>query len=73
MALHQRLAEQADTIRDLRARLDAEAEERRTAQAKLTALLTDRTSPAPDQRVAETAGVSAPRRSWWPWRRRAES
>lgn len=47
-------AQLLDEIADLRRRLDAEAEERRAAQAKLTALLTD-------QRTA-------PRRAWWPWR-----
>lgn len=35
------------TIRDLRARLDAEAEERRKTQAQLTALLTDQREKAP--------------------------
>jgi len=47
--------EQAETIRDLRARLDASETERRQLQTQLTAVLTD-------QRAT-------PRRSWWPWRR----
>lgn len=38
------VTEQADTIRDLRARLDAESEERRKVQMQLTALLSP---PAP--------------------------
>jgi hypothetical protein len=38
------VAQQQETIRDLRARLDAEAEERRRVQAQLTGLLTDRRS-----------------------------
>src|SRR4051812_24201772 len=54
MALHQRIAEQADTIRDLRHQRDADAEERR----RLTLVLADRTSPP-----------AAPKRAWWPWRR----
>jgi hypothetical protein len=41
------LADREETIRDLRARLDAEAEERRRVQAQLTALLSGkRESPA---------------------------
>lgn len=52
--LTQQLADRDATIRDLRGRLDAEAEERR----RLTAVLADqRTTPAPK------------RRSWLPWRR----
>ena len=51
--LRERLTEKDDVIRDLRARLDAEAEERRQAQARLTALLTD-------QRPTRL-------RKWWPW------
>lgn len=53
VALHQRIAEQAETIRDLRARLDTEGGERRqaqgqlaAAQAQLTALLTDQRPPS---------------------------
>ena len=49
VALHRLLAEREETIRDLRARLDAEAAERRQAQAQLTAILGDR----------------RPRRRWW--------
>src|SRR5512132_127614 len=55
--LRERLAEQAETIADLRRRLDAEAQERRQVQARLTGLLTD-----------ERAQPAA-RRGWWPWRR----
>lgn len=58
-----RLADAHDQIDDLRCRLDAEAEERRTAQAKLTAVLTD-------QRAASSVSGLGPRRSWWPWPRR---
>ena len=42
-----RVAEQADTIRDLRTRLDAESEERRKVQVQLTAVLADLRSPPP--------------------------
>ena len=61
-ALHARIAEQAETIRDLRTRLDSEAEERR----RLLMLLTD-------QRAKTAPGAELPpapaRRSWWPWQR----
>lgn len=46
-------------VEDLRRRLDKEAEERRAAQAQVTALLTDQ-RPAP-----AVAPQSAPRRRWW--------
>jgi excisionase family DNA binding protein len=42
-----------EVVDDLRRRLDASEAERRQAQERLTALLTDQ----------------RPRRSWWPWRR----
>jgi hypothetical protein len=45
-----RIAEKDDTIADLRRRLDQEAEERRQAQARVMALLTDQHKP---------------RRRWW--------
>ena len=48
-ALHQRIAEQMETIRDLRVRLDAEAGERRKVQAQLTGLLTDQRAPAAEE------------------------
>ena len=54
------LADRADTIADLRARLDREGEERR----KLATILTDQTRPA----AAETPAVNqaaALRRPWW--------
>jgi len=47
--------EQAETIRDLRARLDRAEEERHQLQVQLTALLTDQ------------RGTVA-RRAWWRWR-----
>ena len=57
--LRERLAEKDATIDDLRRRLDRSEEERRQAQERVTALLTD-------QRPA----VQPPaRRGWWPWRR----
>jgi hypothetical protein len=58
-ALQRLLDDREDTIRDLRARLDASEAERRAAQAQVAALLTDQrpTAPAPA------------RRSWWRWRR----
>jgi septal ring factor EnvC (AmiA/AmiB activator) len=49
-AAEMRIAEKDDTIADLRRRLDAENEERRQAQARVMALLTDQ---------------SKPRRRWW--------
>src|SRR5215471_19486308 len=53
------------TIRDLRQRLDAEVEERRRVQERLTALLTHRQtgSVPPVQRPATT--VSTSRVPWW--------
>jgi hypothetical protein len=45
-------------IADLRRQRDREAEERRQAQAQLTALLTDQRPAAP----------APARRSWWRWR-----
>jgi hypothetical protein len=63
-AAAERLADKDAVIEDLRRRLDAEAEERRRAQAQLTALLTDqRQQPAPQPAA----------RSWWKfWRARGE-
>jgi hypothetical protein len=57
--LRARLADKDAVIEDLRQRLDREGEERRQAQAKLTALLTDR---------REMREPPRPRRSWWRWR-----
>ena len=51
--LRERLVEKDDVIGDLRRRLDQSEAERRQAQERLTALLTD-------QRPAR-------RRRWWPW------
>jgi excisionase family DNA binding protein len=51
--LRERLTEKDETISDLRRRLDDSETERRQAQERLTALLTDQ----------------RPRRSLWPWRR----
>ncbi len=50
--LRERLDDKDGVINDLRRRLDDETEERRTAQAKLTALLTDQRATAP-QKTAE--------------------
>lgn len=55
-AADQRLIDKDAVIDDLRERLDREGEERRQAQAQLTALLSDQRSPEPQ-----------PRRSWWRW------
>jgi hypothetical protein len=53
------------TIRDLRQRLDAEVEERRRVQERLTALLTHRqTGSVPSVRRPETT-VSTSRLPWW--------
>lgn len=76
-----RLAEKDDTIADLRRRLDQEAEERRQAQTRLTALLTDQRaraaepaavlpdplSPLPKLPEPEAAVSPPPRRRWWRW------
>jgi hypothetical protein len=51
--MRERLAEKDETITDLRRRLDDSEQERRQAQERLTAMLTD-------QRPAK-------RRKWWPW------
>ncbi len=66
--LREMLSREQDTVADLRARLDAEAEERR----RLTALLThqaDKPTPAPAPEPAPQAPVqfqAQPRqRSWW--------
>jgi hypothetical protein len=45
-----RLTEKDETITDLRTRLDREGEERRQAQAQLTALLTDQSQTRPKTR-----------------------
>ncbi len=50
--LRERLDDKDGVINDLRRRLDDETEERRAAQAKLTALLTDQRATAP-QKAAE--------------------
>lgn len=62
---HGLLREQIELLRserdDLRRRLDAETEERRTAQAKLTALLTDQRTTTPKKaaegRLARAWGI----------------
>lgn len=56
-SFEERLADKDTVIDDLRQRLDREGEERRQAQAQLTALLTD-------QREKGTG------RSWWPFGKR---
>ena len=55
--LQERLADKDTVIDDLRQRLDREGEERRQAQAQLTALLTDQREPV--------------RRRWWQRRKAA--
>ena len=60
-ALNERLS---DEVSDLRARLDAEAEERR----RLTALLTyqpEKPTPAPVPEPAPQTQARPPQRSWW--------
>ena len=66
-ALRQRIAEQADPIRDLRIRLDAseeerrhEAAERRRVQERLTAVLTHRSSSS-----VPAVQPAAARVPWW--------
>lgn len=58
----QLLADRADQIADLRARLNLEGEERR----KLTAILTDQRGVAA---LESGDGNATQRRAWWPWRR----
>jgi len=52
-----------ETIRDLRQRLDAESEERRRAQERLTALLTHR--HAGSVPAVNSPTLTGPRRPWW--------
>jgi hypothetical protein len=51
-ALEERLADKDSVIHDLRQRLDREGEERRQAQARLTALLTDQRPKEPPNVIA---------------------
>jgi hypothetical protein len=63
-ALQRLLDDREATIRDLRARLDAETEERRRVQERLTGLLTHRQAGSvPPVRKTEPASVS--RVPWW--------
>jgi hypothetical protein len=63
-ALRQRIAEQVETIRNLWQRLDAEGEERRRVQERLTGLLTHRQAGSvPLVQKTETASVA--RVPWW--------
>ena len=59
--LQGRLADSHETVADLRRRLDEEREERRAAQERIAALLTDQRATAP---------AAASRRSWRLWGRR---
>jgi excisionase family DNA binding protein len=52
------------TISDLRVRLDRSEEERRQTQARLSALLEDKTAPP-----APAASTAPAKRGWWSWRR----
>jgi hypothetical protein len=70
--LRERLTEKDDVIRDLRARLDAEAEERRQAQARLTAPAY-RSAPneaAESVTASNIGGSSRPSSVWEVHRRR---
>jgi len=58
--LRERVAEQAETIRYLKQRLDAEADERRRVQERLTALLTHRSSSSVPAVQSATVRVA-----WW--------
>jgi hypothetical protein len=64
-ALHQRIAEQAETIRNLWQRLDAEGEERRRVQERLTGLLTHRQAAGSVPLVQKTETASVARVPWW--------
>src|SRR5262249_19196882 len=57
------IARQDETIRDLRARLDAESEERRRVQERLTGLLTYR--QAGSVPAAGGSTFTSPRQLWW--------
>jgi hypothetical protein len=59
--LQGRLADSHETVADLRRRLDEERAERRAAQERIAALLTDQRSAAPPP---------APIQRWWTWGRR---
>jgi hypothetical protein len=61
--LREQLANRDETIRDLRARLDAEAEERRRVQERLTGLLTHR--QAGSVPAAGSPIFTGPRVPWW--------
>jgi hypothetical protein len=58
------IARQDETIRDLRARLDAEVEERRRVQERLTGLLTHRQVGSVPS-VPKTETVPSLRLAWW--------
>ena len=58
--LMQRVAEQAEMIRTLTHRLDAEADERRRVQERLTALLTHRSTAS-----VPAVQPAPPRVAWW--------
>jgi hypothetical protein len=58
-ALEERLADKNSVIDDLRRRLDREGEERRQAQARLTALLTDQRPKEPPDVIAMPPPIPA--------------
>jgi hypothetical protein len=58
------IARQDETIRDLRARLDGEVEERLRVQERLTGLLTHRQAGSVPA-VPRTQTISLPRLPWW--------
>lgn len=57
--LRERIAEQAEAIRDLRSRLDDSEAERRRVQERLTGLLTHR------QAGSVPSSITPARRPWW--------
>lgn len=59
-SLAERVAEQAETIRDLRARLDASEAERRQLSERMTGLLTHRQTGS-----VPSIPAAASRRPWW--------
>ena len=64
-SLDARIAEQAETIRNLWQRLDAEGEERRRVQERLTGLLTHRQAAGSVPLVQKTETASVARVPWW--------
>lgn len=66
--LREMVAREQDTVADLRARLDAEADERRRLMALLAHHQLDKPAANAEMPQAEVS-LPTPRLSWWSWRR----